>query len=117
MSRRRSATAVLALAAALALTGCSEEETPELEEVGDTVSAAAGDLGDAGRQAAEAALAADRAEDEIRRLRARAVGHAELAWSDPGSAQVREAFDRLETGLAAERELERLKERRAIEGG
>lgn len=71
----------------------------------------------AGRRAADAALAADRAEDEIRRLRARAVGHAELAWSDPGSAQVREAFDRLETGLAAERELERLKERRSIEGG
>ena len=87
MSRRRSATAVLALAAALALTGCSEEETPGLEEVGDTVSAAAGDLGDAARQAAdEAGAALDDAQAALEDLAPDARAEVEEAVTSAGSA-------------------------------
>lgn len=64
-----------------------------------------------GQGAVEAQSAAVAAEREVRRLRALAAAHEELAWSDPNSHQVREAFEELETRLSAEAELSRLRAR------
>lgn len=51
------------------------------------------------------------AEREVRRLQALAAAREELAWSDPDSHQVHEAFEELETRLSAEAELPRLRNR------
>jgi phage shock protein A len=53
------------------------------------------------------------AERELRRLQATAEAREELAWSDPSSPRVQQAFEELEAEAAARMELERLKERRA----
>jgi phage shock protein A len=63
-----------------------------------------------GQGAADARSAAAAAEREVRRLQALAAAHEELAWSDPDSHQVREAFEELETRLSAEAALSRLRE-------
>jgi phage shock protein A len=60
--------------------------------------------------------AAEAAAREIRRLQALAAAREELAWSDPDSPQVREAFEELETRLTAEAELTRLRARRDLSG-
>ncbi|MFD1214004.1 PspA/IM30 family protein, partial [Arthrobacter sp. GCM10027362] len=65
----------------------------------------------AGEGAADARSAAATAEREIRRLQALAAAREELAWSDPDSHQVREAFEELETRLSAEAALSRLRKR------
>lgn len=67
-------------------------------------------------QAAGAAGAAREAERQTRELRARAAGYEELSRTDPTSPRVREAFAELERAAEAEAALERLKERRRIEG-
>ncbi|KAE8762808.1 PspA/IM30 family protein [Georgenia thermotolerans] len=72
-------------------------------------------LGAAGQQAAETRRAAQEAEQAVRELRARAAAYDELAWTDPDGESVRAAFEELEHGRAAEAELERLKERRALD--
>lgn len=64
-----------------------------------------------GQGAADGRSAAASAEREVRRLQALAAAHEELAWSDPNSPQVREAFEELETRLSAEAELSRLRAR------
>jgi phage shock protein A len=64
-----------------------------------------------GQGAVDARSAADAAEREVRRLQALAAAHEELAWSDPNSHQVREAFEELETRLSAEAALSRLRAR------
>jgi phage shock protein A len=74
-----------------------------------------GALGAAGRQAAETRRAAQEAERTARELQARAAAYDELAWTDPDAPAVREAFEELEHGRAAEEELARLKERRALD--
>ncbi|GAA1635481.1 PspA/IM30 family protein [Georgenia ruanii] len=72
-------------------------------------------LGAAGQQAAETRRAAQEAEQAVRELRARAAAYDELAWTDPDGEAVREAFEELEHGRAADAELARLKQRRALE--
>ncbi|MPV37537.1 PspA/IM30 family protein [Georgenia subflava] len=69
----------------------------------------------AGREAVGAEAAALAAEREVRRLEARAAAYDELAGTDPDSVQVREAFEQLETGTAADARLEQLKRRQGIE--
>jgi len=64
-----------------------------------------------GQGAADARSAANAAEREVRRLQALATAREELAWSDPNSHQVREAFEELETRLSAEAALSRLRAR------
>jgi phage shock protein A len=49
----------------------------------------------------------------VRRLQALAAAREELAWSDPSSQRVQEAFEELEADSAARLELARLKEQRA----
>lgn len=58
-------------------------------------------------------LAARQADRELRRLQAIAEAREELAWSDPSSPRVEQAFEELEAESAARLELERLKEQRA----
>jgi len=65
----------------------------------------------AGQGAADTRAAAAAAEREVRRLQALAAAREELAWTDPDSHQVREAFEELETRLSAEAALTRLRAR------
>lgn len=58
-------------------------------------------------------LAAREAERELKRLQATAEAREELAWSDPSSPRVQQAFEELEAESAARLELDRLKEQRA----
>ncbi|MHA7294968.1 PspA/IM30 family protein [Arthrobacter sp. HLT1-21] len=69
-------------------------------------------LAGSGQAAAGAEAAARRAELEARRVQAQAAARDELSWSDPNSSRVEEAFEELEASSAADRELERLKNRR-----
>ncbi|NOJ60094.1 PspA/IM30 family protein [Arthrobacter sp. 260] len=64
-----------------------------------------------GQAAAGAEAAARQAELEARRVQAQAAAHDELSWTDPNSRRVEEAFEELEASSAADRELERLKNR------
>ncbi|WP_299167305.1 PspA/IM30 family protein [uncultured Arthrobacter sp.] len=73
-------------------------------EVRGAVSASAG-------SSAETARAAREAEQEARRLRHLQGAQEELAWSDPSSGKLEEAFGELEAREAAEQELRQLKER------
>ncbi|MDF9276724.1 hypothetical protein P4U43_02855 [Arthrobacter sp. EH-1B-1] len=59
----------------------------------------------------ETARAAREAEQEARRLRHRQAAQEELAWSDPTSGKLEDAFDELEAREAAEQELRQLKGR------
>lgn len=73
-------------------------------EVQGAVSASAGG-------SAETARAAREAEQEARRLRHLQAAQEELAWSDPGSGRLEQAFGELEAHEAAEQELRQLKDR------
>jgi phage shock protein A len=64
-----------------------------------------------GQGAADVHSAAAAAEREVRRLQALAAAREELAWSDPDSLQVREAFEELEE-RPADTVLSRLKDAR-----
>lgn len=59
----------------------------------------------------ETARAAREAEQEARRLRHLQAAQEELAWSDPTSGKLEDAFDELEAREAAEQELRQLKGR------
>lgn len=59
----------------------------------------------------ETARAAREAEQEARRQRHLQAAQEELAWSDPGSGKLEQAFGELEAREAAEQELRQLKER------
>lgn len=73
-------------------------------DVQGAVSASAG-------SSVEAARAAREAEQEARRLRHLQAAQEELAWSDPSSGKLEQAFGELEAREAAEQELRQLKER------
>lgn len=73
-------------------------------------------LNSSGQAAAGAEAAARRAEIDARQLQARAAAHDELSWSDPRSRRVEEAFEELEAGSDAERELAALKARKDSTG-
>ncbi|MBG6184295.1 phage shock protein A [Arthrobacter sp. CAN_A214] len=53
------------------------------------------------------------AEREVRRLRAQAEAREELAWTDPSSPRMEQAFEELEAEADTQQELERLKKSRA----
>jgi cytochrome c556 len=91
MHRLRSSALALSLTAALTLAGCSEETTPEAEDVGATVSAAAEelgtDLGDLGQQAAdEAGAAVEDAQATLEDLEPEAREDVENAIDQAGNA-------------------------------
>jgi phage shock protein A len=73
-------------------------------DVQGAVSASAG-------SSVETARAAREAEQEARRLRHLQAAQQELAWSDPSSGKLEQAFGELEDREAAEQELRQLKDR------
>ncbi|WP_323959395.1 hypothetical protein GC088_12785 [Arthrobacter sp. JZ12] len=68
-------------------------------------------------QSAETARAAREAEEEARRLRHLQAAREELAWSDPTSEKLEQAFSELEARDVAEQELRQLKARAQERGG